>query len=87
MSATAQRAQTAHRLSEGIILRPDESAPPLKSVAPDTPIGRVTVAVPIEVAHTLPERVQRQLGYHWYHPSAYGGRLGLVDFEDARRLL
>jgi len=45
------------------------------------------MAVPIEVARKLPERVQQQLGYHSYRPSTYGGRLGLVDFEDARRLL
>jgi ectoine hydroxylase-related dioxygenase (phytanoyl-CoA dioxygenase family) len=45
------------------------------------------LAVPIEVARRLPDRVQQMLGYHSYHPSTYGGRLGLVDFEDARRVL
>jgi len=45
------------------------------------------LAVPIDVARKLPERVQQMLGYHSYHPSGFGGRLGLVDFEEARRLL
>ncbi len=45
------------------------------------------LAVPIETARKLPERVQHMLGYHSYHPSLYGGRLGLVDFEDAKRVL
>lgn len=45
------------------------------------------VAVPIDVARKLPERVQHMLGYHSYYPSTYGGRLGLVDFEDAKRVL
>jgi ectoine hydroxylase-related dioxygenase (phytanoyl-CoA dioxygenase family) len=45
------------------------------------------LAVPIEVARKLPERVQQLLGYHSYRPSTYGGRLGLVDFEEARRVL
>ncbi|HYL60293.1 MAG TPA: phytanoyl-CoA dioxygenase family protein [Candidatus Acidoferrales bacterium] len=45
------------------------------------------LAVPIDVARKLPERVQQLLGYHSYRPSTYGGRLGLVDFEDARRVL
>ena len=42
-----------------------------------------TLAVPLEVARKLPERVQQLLGYVSYHPLGYGGRLGLVDFEDA----
>jgi len=41
------------------------------------------LAVPLEVARQLPEQVQHLLGYRSYHPSGYGGRLGLVDFEDA----
>ena len=44
-----------------------------------------SLAVPFEVARQLPERAQHLLGYRSYHPqpSAFGGRLGLVDFEDA----
>ncbi|MBV8136718.1 MAG: phytanoyl-CoA dioxygenase family protein [Deltaproteobacteria bacterium] len=45
------------------------------------------LAVPIDVARRLPSRVQHLLGYHSYHPSTYGGRLGLVDFEEAKRIL
>ncbi len=45
------------------------------------------LAVPLEVARKLPERAQQMLGYHSYHPSEYGGRLGLVDFEDVRRVV
>ena len=45
------------------------------------------LAVPIEVARRLPDRVQHLLGYHSYQPSTYGGRLGLVDFEEAKRIL
>jgi ectoine hydroxylase-related dioxygenase (phytanoyl-CoA dioxygenase family) len=45
------------------------------------------LAVPIDIARKLPERAQQMLGYHSYHPSGFGGRLGLVDFEEARRLL
>lgn len=45
------------------------------------------MAVPIEVARKLPDRVQQMLGYHSYRPSTYGGRLGLVDFEEAKRML
>jgi ectoine hydroxylase-related dioxygenase (phytanoyl-CoA dioxygenase family) len=45
------------------------------------------MAVPIEVARKLPERVQQMLGYHSYYPSGFGGRLGLVDFEEAKRIL
>lgn len=41
------------------------------------------LAVPLKVARQLPERAQHLLGYRSYHPSGYGGRLGLVDFEDA----
>src|SRR5262245_6965362 len=42
------------------------------------------VAVPAETARRLPARVQALLGYHSYYPSGMGGRLGLVDFEDAK---
>ncbi len=45
------------------------------------------LAVPLEVARKLPERARRLLGYGTYHPSAFGGRLGLVDFEDADLVL
>ncbi len=41
------------------------------------------LAVPLQVARKLPERARSLLGYGSYHPSAFGGRLGLVDFEDA----
>jgi len=40
------------------------------------------MAVPIEVARRLPERAQALLGYTSYIPDN-GGRLGLVEFEDA----
>ncbi len=39
--------------------------------------------VPLEVARTLPERVRQLLGYSTYLPSGVGGRLGLVDFDEA----
>ena len=44
-----------------------------------------SLAVPLEVARSLPEQAQHLLGYRSYHadPSVFGGRLGLVDFEDA----
>jgi len=45
------------------------------------------MAVPIDVARKLPECVQHMLGYRSYYPSTYGGRLGLVDFDDAGRML
>ncbi len=45
------------------------------------------LAVPLEVARKLPERARSLLGYGSYHPSAFGGRLGLVDFEDADLVL
>ena len=45
------------------------------------------LAVPLELARTLPERAQLMLGYRSYYPSQYGGRLGLVDFEEAARVL
>ncbi len=40
------------------------------------------IAVPIEIARQLPERAQSLLGYTSYVPDN-GGRLGLVEFEDA----
>ncbi len=39
--------------------------------------------VPLEVARTLPERVRQLLGYSSYRPSGMGGRLSLVDFDEA----
>ena len=45
------------------------------------------LAVPIDIARKLPPRAQQMLGYHSYHPSTYGGRLGLVDFDEAKRVL
>ena len=44
------------------------------------------LAVPIEAARKMPERVQQMLGYRSYYPK-WGGRLGLVDFDDAARVL
>ncbi len=41
------------------------------------------MAVPLELARQMPERAQQLLGYRSYHPSKFGGRLGLVDYEDA----
>jgi len=41
------------------------------------------LAVPLEVARGLPERARRLLGYTSYQPSGFGGRLGLVDFDEA----
>ncbi|MFT4571288.1 MAG: hypothetical protein ACI8TX_002500 [Hyphomicrobiaceae bacterium] len=38
------------------------------------------------IARTLPERVQYLLGFRSYSPEV-GGRLGLVDYDDAARLL
>ena len=49
--------------------------------------GMPLSGVPLEVARKLPERAQQMLGYHPDHPSEYGGRLGLVDFEDVRRVV
>ena len=44
------------------------------------------LTVPLEVARTLPERAQYLLGFRPYSPD-FGGRLGLVDYDDAARLL
>ena len=40
------------------------------------------IAVPMDIARGLPERAQTLLGYTSYVPDN-GGRLGLVEFEDA----
>jgi hypothetical protein len=44
------------------------------------------LTVPIDVASTLPERAQYLLGFRSYSPKS-GARLGLVDYDDAARLL
>jgi len=44
------------------------------------------LTVPLEVARTLPERAQYLLGFRSYSPD-FGARLGLVDYDDAARLL
>jgi hypothetical protein len=44
------------------------------------------LTVPLDVARTLPERAQVLLGFRSYSPE-FGGRLGLVDYDDAARLL
>ena len=44
------------------------------------------LTVPLEVARSLPERAQYLLGFRSYAPKA-GARLGLVDYDDAARLL
>ena len=46
----------------------------------------VAFTVPLEVARTLPERAQYLLGFRSFTPE-FGGRLGLVDYDDAARLL
>ena len=40
----------------------------------------------LEIARTLPERVQSLLGFRSFSQK-FGGRLGLVDYEDAARVL
>ena len=40
------------------------------------------LAVPLDIAKSLPPRAQQLLGYTAYYPAGYGGRLGLVDFEE-----
>lgn len=53
-----------------------------------TPEEAHTIAVPWTVARTLPQFVQQLLGYASYDPGSHpGGRLWLVDFEDARGAL
>ncbi len=44
------------------------------------------LTTPLEVARRLPERVQQLIGFRSYE-QALGGRLGLVDYDDAARLL
>jgi len=44
------------------------------------------LTVPLERARKMPERVQHLLGYRSYSPKK-GGRLGLVDYDDAGALL
>lgn len=44
------------------------------------------LTVPLDVAKTLPKDVQYLLGFRSYDP-AFGARLGLVDYDDAGRLL
>lgn len=44
------------------------------------------LTIPLEVARGLPERARKLLGFHSYAPE-FGGRLGLVDYDDAARLL
>lgn len=46
------------------------------------------LTVPLEAARTMPERVQRLLGYRSYNPPMdLGGRLGLVHYDDAATVL
>ena len=44
------------------------------------------LTVPLDVAKTLPKDVQYLLGFRSYDPE-FGARLGLVDYDDAARLL
>ena len=44
------------------------------------------LTVSLETAKRLPERAQHLLGFRSYSPE-FGGRLGLVDYDDAARLL
>ncbi len=44
------------------------------------------LTVPLDVAKTLPADVQYLLGFRSYDP-AFGARLGLIDYDDAGRLL
>ncbi len=44
------------------------------------------LTVPLEVARELPARAQYLMGFRSYAPD-FGGRLGLVDYDDAARLL
>ncbi|MDJ0789068.1 MAG: phytanoyl-CoA dioxygenase family protein [Myxococcota bacterium] len=44
------------------------------------------LTIPLEVARTLPARARLLLGFSSYSPE-FGGRLGLVDYDDAARLL
>ena len=44
------------------------------------------LTIPLDVARTLPERAQYLLGFRSYSPE-FGGRLGLVNYDEAARLL
>lgn len=45
------------------------------------------LGVPWEIARNLPKKARRLLGYESYDPAPhYGGRLWLVDFEDAAKV-
>jgi hypothetical protein len=44
------------------------------------------LTIPLEVARKLPDRARYLLGFRSYSPE-FGGRLGLVDYDDAARLL
>ena len=44
------------------------------------------LTTPLELARAFPEHVQKLLGFRSYQ-QPMGGRLGLVDYEDAARLL
>ncbi len=44
------------------------------------------LTVPLDIARTLPDRARYLLGFRSYSPE-FGGRLGLVDYDDAARLL
>lgn len=44
------------------------------------------LTVPLEIARNLPESVQYLLGFRSYSPE-FGGRLGLVNYDDAALLL
>ncbi len=44
------------------------------------------LTIPLEVARTMPDRAHYLLGFRSYSPE-FGGRLGLVDYDDAANLL
>jgi ectoine hydroxylase-related dioxygenase (phytanoyl-CoA dioxygenase family) len=44
------------------------------------------LTVPLDVARKMPDRARYLLGFRSYDP-AFGARLGLVDYDDAARLL
>lgn len=44
------------------------------------------LTIPLEKARSFPDRARYLLGFRSYHPE-FGGRLGLVDYDDAARLL
>ena len=45
------------------------------------------LTVPLDVAKTIPPDVQYLLGFRSYDPPGLGARLGLVDYDDAARIL